>query len=87
LIAEGVGTFLLVLTIISVVIGAVLQHPIAGAPYGFLAVAIGADLVLTTLVAGVAPTLYEEKGFSGPLPKDGGDHQGGSRQLAPLHHE
>jgi len=55
LIAEGVGTFLLALTIISVAIAAVLQHPIAGAPYGSLAVAIGAGLVLTALAAGLGP--------------------------------
>jgi MIP family channel proteins len=49
--AEGVGTFMLVLTIISTAIGATLAKPVAGAPYGSLAVPLAGGIVLAIVVA------------------------------------
>ena len=53
--AEVVGTFILVLTIASAVIGANLARPIAGAPYGSLTVAIAGGLALAVTVAVLGP--------------------------------
>jgi MIP family channel proteins len=49
--AEGVGTFMLVLTIISTAIAATLAKPVAGAPYGSLAVPLAGGIVLAIVVA------------------------------------
>jgi MIP family channel proteins len=49
--AEAVGTFMLVLTIVSTAIGATLAKPVAGAPYGSLAVALAGGIVLAIGVA------------------------------------
>jgi MIP family channel proteins len=54
-VAEVVGTFILVLTIVSAVIGASLSKPIAGAPYGSLAVAVAGGLALAVSVAVLGP--------------------------------
>ncbi len=53
--AEVVGTFILVLTIASAVIGARLAMPIAGAPYGSLTVAVAGGLALAVTVAVLGP--------------------------------
>jgi MIP family channel proteins len=50
-VAEAVGTFLLVLTIVSVVIAASLIKPVVGAPYGSLTVAVAGGLALAVSVA------------------------------------
>jgi MIP family channel proteins len=49
--AEAVGTFMLVLTIVSTVIGATLAKPVAGVPYGSLAVPLAGGIVLAIVVA------------------------------------
>lgn len=49
--AEMVGTFMLVLTIIATAIGATLADPVAGAPYGSLAVPLAGGIVLAIVVA------------------------------------
>jgi MIP family channel proteins len=49
--AEMVGTFMLVLTIIATAIGATLADPVAGAPYGSLAVPLAGGIVLAIAVA------------------------------------
>jgi len=54
-VAEVVGTFILVLTIASAVIGASLAKPIAGAPYGSLTVAVAGGLALVVAVAVLGP--------------------------------
>ncbi len=53
--AEGVGTCALVLTVISTAIAASLAKPVAGVPYGSVAVPLAAGLVLASLVAGLGP--------------------------------
>jgi MIP family channel proteins len=50
-VAETVGTFMLVLTIIGTAIGATLARPVAGAPYGSLAVPLAGGIVLAIAVA------------------------------------
>lgn len=50
-VAEAVGTFILVLTIISTVIAATLARPIAGAPYGSLTVPLAGGIALAIAVA------------------------------------
>ena len=49
--AETVGTFMLVLTIVSTAIGATLAKPVAGVPYGSLAVPLAGGIVLAVAVA------------------------------------
>jgi aquaporin Z/aquaporin NIP len=49
--AEAVGTFVLVLAIISAAVAATLARPVAGAPYGSLAVPVAAGLALAILAA------------------------------------
>ncbi|MCW2936491.1 MAG: Aquaporin [Actinomycetia bacterium] len=51
--AEVVGTFVLVLAIISAAVAATLARPVAGAPYGSLAVPVAAGLALAILAAGL----------------------------------
>jgi MIP family channel proteins len=53
--AETLGTFVLVLTIICTAIAATLAQPVAGAPYGSLAVPLAGGLVLASMVAGLGP--------------------------------
>jgi glycerol uptake facilitator-like aquaporin len=55
LLAECIGTCILVLTIIGTVIAASLARPVAGLPYGSLAVPLAAGAVLTSLVAALGP--------------------------------
>ena len=55
LLAECIGTCILVLTIIGTVIAASLARPVAGLPYGSLAVPLAAGVVLTSLVAALGP--------------------------------
>lgn len=50
-VAEAVGTFMLVLAIVSTAIGATLAMPVAGAPYGSLAVPLAGGIVLAIAVA------------------------------------
>jgi MIP family channel proteins len=50
-VAEAVGTFMLVLTIVTTAIGATLGKPLAGAPYGSLAVPLAGGIVLAIVVA------------------------------------
>jgi aquaporin Z/aquaporin NIP len=50
-VAEAIGTFVLVLTIISTAIGAALAKPIAGVPYGSLAVPLAGGIALAIVVA------------------------------------
>lgn len=50
-VAEAVGTFMLVLTIVTTAIGATLARPVAGAPYGSLAVPLAGGIVLAIAVA------------------------------------
>ncbi|MCW2760901.1 MAG: Aquaporin [Marmoricola sp.] len=50
-VAEMVGTFMLVLTIAATAIGATLADPVAGAPYGSLAVPLAGGIVLAIVVA------------------------------------
>ncbi|MCW2767474.1 MAG: family channel protein [Nocardioides sp.] len=52
-VAEVVGTFMLVLTIVGTAIGATLAKPVAGAPYGSLAVPLAGGIVLAIVVAGL----------------------------------
>ena len=54
-VAEAVGTFFLTLTIIAVAISASLGKPVAGSPYGSVAVALGGGFVLAATVAGFGP--------------------------------
>jgi MIP family channel proteins len=49
--AEVVGTFVLVLSITSAAVAATLARPVAGAPYGSLAVPVAAGLALAILAA------------------------------------
>jgi MIP family channel proteins len=49
--AEALGTFFLVLTIVSTVIAASLSKPVAGSPYGSLAVPVAGGLALAIVVA------------------------------------
>jgi MIP family channel proteins len=53
--AETLGTFVLVLTIVCTAIAANLVAPVAGAPYGSLAVALAGGLALASAVAGLGP--------------------------------
>ena len=53
--AEVVGTFILVLTIVSAVVAASPASPIAGAAYGSLAVAAAGGLALAVAVAVLGP--------------------------------
>ena len=55
LLAECVGTCILVLTIIGTAIAASLARPVAGLPYGSLAVPLAAGIALTSLVAALGP--------------------------------
>jgi MIP family channel proteins len=50
-VAEAIGTFVLVLTILSTVVAATLSRSIAGAPYGSLAVPVAGGLALAIVVA------------------------------------
>jgi MIP family channel proteins len=50
-VAEAIGTFILVLTIISTAIGAVLARPVAGPPYSSLAVPLAGGVGLAIAVA------------------------------------
>ena len=49
--AEAIGSFVLVLTIVSVAVAATLGKPVAGAPYGSLTVAVAGGLALAISVA------------------------------------
>jgi aquaporin Z/aquaporin NIP len=51
--AEAVGTFVLVLTITSAAVAATLARPLAGAPYGSLAVPVAGGLALGVLAASI----------------------------------
>lgn len=51
--AEAAGTFVLVLAITSAAVAAALSRPIAGAPYGSLAVPVAGGLALAIAVAGL----------------------------------
>jgi MIP family channel proteins len=51
--AEAVGTFVLVLAITSAAVAAALSRPVAGAPYGSLAVPVAGGLALAIAVAGL----------------------------------
>ena len=51
--AEAAGTFVLVLAITSAAVAAALSRPVAGAPYGSLAVPVAGDLALAIGVASV----------------------------------
>ena len=53
--AEVVGTFVLVLAIISAAVAASLARPVAGAPYGSLAVPAAGGLALAALAAALGP--------------------------------
>jgi MIP family channel proteins len=50
-VAEAIGTFVLVLTIISTVVAASLDRSVAGTPYGSLAVPVAGGLALAIMVA------------------------------------
>ncbi len=50
-VAEAIGTFILVLTIVSTVIAAALARPVAGEPYGSLAVPLAGGIGLAIVVA------------------------------------
>ena len=52
-VAEAVGTFVLVLAITSAAVAAALSRPVAGAPYGSLAVPVAGGLALAIAVAGL----------------------------------
>ena len=54
-IAETLGTFVLVLAITAAVVAAALARPIAGAPYGSLTVPVAGGLVLAALAAALGP--------------------------------
>jgi hypothetical protein len=49
--AEAIGTFVLVLAITSAAVAAALSRPVAGAPYGSLAVPVAGGLALAIAVA------------------------------------
>src|SRR5260370_42462994 len=51
--AEMIGNFVLVLAIISTAVAATIAKPLAGAPYGSLAVPLACDLALAALAAGL----------------------------------
>ena len=51
--AEAAGTFVLVLAITSAAVAAALSRPVAGAPYGSLAVPVAGGLALAIAVASV----------------------------------
>jgi MIP family channel proteins len=51
--AEAAGTFVLVLAITSAAVAASLSRPVAGAPYGSLAVPVAGGLALAVAVAGL----------------------------------
>ena len=51
--AEAIGTFILVLAITSAAVAAALSRPVAGAPYGSLAVPVAGGLALAIAVAGL----------------------------------
>jgi MIP family channel proteins len=51
--AEAAGTFVLVLAITSAAVAAALSRPVAGAPYGSLAVPVAGGLALAIAVAGL----------------------------------
>jgi MIP family channel proteins len=51
--AEAAGTFVLVLAITSTAVAATLSRPVAGAPYGSLAVPVAGGLALAIAVAGI----------------------------------
>ena len=51
--AEAIGTFVLVLAITSAAVAAALSRPVAGAPYGSLAVPMAGGLALAIAVAGL----------------------------------
>jgi MIP family channel proteins len=51
--AEAAGTFVLVLVITSAAVAATLSRPVAGAPYGSLAVPVAGGLALAIAVAGL----------------------------------
>jgi len=53
--AEALGTFVLVLTITSTAVAATLAKPLAGAPYGSLAVPAAGGLALAVLAASLGP--------------------------------
>jgi MIP family channel proteins len=53
--AEAIGTFVLVLAITSAAVAAALSRPVAGAPYGSLAVPVAGGLALAIAVAGIGP--------------------------------
>jgi MIP family channel proteins len=50
-VAEAIGTFVLVLTIIGTVVAASLERSVAGTPYGSLAVPVAGGLALAIMVA------------------------------------
>jgi MIP family channel proteins len=54
-VAEALGTFVLVLTITSTAVAATLAKPLAGAPYGSLAVPAAGGLALAALAASLGP--------------------------------
>lgn len=53
--AEAVGTFVLVVAIISAAVAASLARPVAGAPYGSLVVPVAGGLALAGLAAALGP--------------------------------
>lgn len=53
-VAEMLGTFVLVLAIISTAVAATIAKPLAGAPYGSLTVPLAGGLALAALAAGLA---------------------------------
>jgi glycerol uptake facilitator-like aquaporin len=53
--AEALGTFVLVLAITSTAVAAALAKPLAGAPYGSLAVPVAGGLALAVLAASLGP--------------------------------
>ena len=55
LVAEFVGTFVLVFVGCSVAVAGALQRPIAGPPYDSLAVAVAFGLTLAAVVAAIGP--------------------------------
>ncbi len=54
-VTEAIGTFVLVLAITSTAVAGVLARPVAGVPYGSLAVPIAGGLALVLLVASLGP--------------------------------
>ena len=55
LVAEAVGTMILVLAITATAVAAALGRPIAGTPYGSLAVVAAGGLALAVIAAGLGP--------------------------------